>query len=241
MALTRYLLLFILLRWLWGWRAVQAGEGAPVQQTRLLLPVLAAGLLALGLAAWFFWPALAEQNLAQLGPVTEGYFHYSNHFRGADLAQDSFLFDFDVSGGNAFRMGLVQAIATALGALTLLYVAIRGRPVAAVPAFFILLTLALATLMVMSLSQFLWDYLPLLSFTQFPWRFLSVQAFAASLAIGALALLPFCRVVAIGNDNPSSRTKDRVTYSLSFSRSARSAWAIAVWHSGHQIAGALRR
>ena len=42
----------------------------------------------------------------QTGPVTQGYFHYSNHFRGADLVQGTLGFDYDVAGGGAFRMGL---------------------------------------------------------------------------------------------------------------------------------------
>ena len=57
------------------------------------LAVVGGLLLAFALAAWFFVPALVEQDLAQLGPVTEGYFHYSNHFRGLDLVQEGLLFD----------------------------------------------------------------------------------------------------------------------------------------------------
>lgn len=197
---TPFLFLFILLRWLSGRRP----SGEPVsmifsgQRLRLLLPILAAGLLGLALAAWFFIPALVEQDFAQLGPVTEGYFSFANHFRGLDLLQTSAMFDFDVSGGNAFRMGLVQAAAALLGSLALIHAAFRTRVVSKGPALFILLTLAFSTFMVTPLSNFLWENLPLLPFTQFPWRFLSVQALAASLAIGALALLPYCRVVAIG-------------------------------------------
>ena len=64
----------------------------------------AAVLLALALAAWFWLPALGESSLAQLGPVTEGYFHYSNHFRDADLVQRSLLFDYDPAGGRVFSV-----------------------------------------------------------------------------------------------------------------------------------------
>jgi hypothetical protein len=86
-------------------------------------PLLAAGaglLLAFALAAWFFVPALAEQNLAQLGPVTEGYFHYSNHFRGLDLVQGGLLFDYNPDGGVAFRMGLVQVGLVVVGGWSLI-------------------------------------------------------------------------------------------------------------------------
>jgi len=82
----------------------------------------ATGALFLGLvlSAWFWLPALAESDLVQLEPVTEGYFHFSNHFRGLDLLQKSILFDYDEAGGRAFRMGLIQAVAAMTGLVILL-------------------------------------------------------------------------------------------------------------------------
>ena len=194
---TPFFLLYILLRWLSLLKVSAKDELTQPQRGhwQILLPHLLAILLGLALAAWFFIPALAEQELAQLGPVTAGYFHYSNHFRGFDLVQSKVLFDFSVSGGNAFRLGLVQAVVTLLGVLTLIYATYRKHSVSPVITAFVLLSLLLATFMVTPLSRFLWDTLPLLSFTQFPWRFLSVQALAASLACGALALLPARRLV----------------------------------------------
>ena len=196
---TPFLLLYILLRWLL-WKEPTTDpepELSSHQRLQMLLPILIAGILGLALAAWFFIPALAEQNFAQLAPVTQGYFSYANHFRGPNLVQPSLLFDYNVSGGNAFRMGLVQAVAALLGSLTLIFAAFRSRTVAWASAFFILLALLISTFMILPFSAFLWDNLPLLAYTQFPWRFLSIQAFAASLAISALALLPYCRVVTV--------------------------------------------
>jgi hypothetical protein len=153
--------------------------------------------LALGgaLAAWFWLPALGEQKLAQLDPVTEGYFHYSVHFRspgiGAPaaepstppLVQSSLLFDYDVSDGRPFSMGLVQAGLALAGLLWLLWrLRDNWRPY-----LFVGLTLLIATFMITPWSRPLWDQLPYLSFTQFPWRFLSVQALVAALASGLLA------------------------------------------------------
>ncbi len=192
---TPFLLFFLLL-----WGLAQARSSFEAEQARpkrsrrqIWLSILLALLLGLALAAWFFTPALVEKDLAQLGPVTEGFFHYSNHFRGLELVQSSPLFDYSVSGGRAFRLGLVQAIMTLLGMLALIYAAFRKQLVSPVIALFILLSLFVATFMITPLSRFLWEYLPLLSFTQFPWRFLSVQAFAAALATSALALLPIRR------------------------------------------------
>ncbi len=204
-----FLLLYILLKWLkangqWSVANLQS----PISN---LFPLAVSLLLGLALAAWFFVPALGEQSLAQLGPVTEGYFHYSNHFRGADLVQGSLFFEYDVAGGKAFRMGLVQAATAVLGLLAFLLQRNKGRkgqrqelessraswlPRPSAPLLFTTLALLVATFMITPLSRPLWDHLPLLPFTQFPWRFLSVQAFAGALAAGGLALLPWQRAIA---------------------------------------------
>jgi hypothetical protein len=183
------------------------------ESIQLLKWPLLALVLGLALSAWFWIPALGEQSLAQLEPVTSGYFSFANHFRGADLVQRSILFDFDVAGGQAFRMGLVQAVAILLGLLVLLAWKQREEkpetdpegdaedtpsarvPVAASARLFIVAGLLIATFMVTPLSKALWDNLQLLPFVQFPWRFLSVQAFFGALAIAALALLPSRRIL----------------------------------------------
>jgi hypothetical protein len=176
-----------------SWRALTSAGRPSLADGRMAPPaaLLLSLLLGLALSAWFWLPALAEQQGVQLAPVTAGYFHYSNHFRAWDLVQASFLFDYEAAAGNAFRMGLVQAGAALLGLLLLLYPASAGQRRAGFSLrFFIGCGLLLSTLMVTPLSRPLWDHLPLLPFTQFPWRFLSIQAFFAALAIGTLAWLP---------------------------------------------------
>lgn len=166
---------------------------------RTLLLAAAAFAWGLALAAWFWLPALAETGLAQTGPVTSGYFHFSAHFRGADLVQPSLLFSYDVLDDGAFRMGLLQAVLIGAGLVVLLLPLLRrvtktgsgresGTPVAL--PLFLLFSLVLATAMVTPLSRFLWEQLPLLPYTQFPWRFLSVQAFFGALVAAALVWLP---------------------------------------------------
>ncbi len=203
-----FLLLYLLLRVASGkWQV--AGSRWQVASDRWreagsrLLAVGGGLLLALGLAAWFFLPALAEQALAQLEPVTAGYFHYSNHFRGLDLLQPNLWFDYSPDGGRAFRMGLIQTIAIVLGAGCLVAASFGivrlerasggrfGNP----RHLFVMVAFLVATLMITPLSRPLWDHLPLLPFTQFPWRFLSVQAFAGALLTGAIAWLPYRKFV----------------------------------------------
>ncbi len=189
MIFSPFLLLYLLLRVL-----PQRTQRAQRDRSWQLSPVWKLGLgllLAFALAAWFFVPALAEQSLAQLGTVTSGYFHYSNHFLGTaelPLTQSTFFVDYGVVNREAFRMGLVQTAVLIPGLLAVLWLGWR-RQALLIPALFIVATLAVSTFMLTPLSDLLWQHLPLLAFTQFPWRFLSVQAFGGALAVGALALV----------------------------------------------------
>lgn len=164
--------------------------------TRVLkdLGSLTAGLM---ISAWFWLPALAESSLVQLGTVTQGYFHYTNHFRALNLVQNRPLFDYSVASPSRtpFAMGLPQAVGAVLGGTVLLARLLQRLERT---GGFILLGLALSTLMITPLSKPLWDYLPLLPMVQFPWRFLSVQALFAAAATAA----PFARPLTY----PASRT-----------------------------------
>lgn len=181
---TPFLLIYVLLALYSKYRKRQAeGENSPFWM--LFLIALGAGVLGLALSAWFWLPALVEQNLAQLGPVTEGYFHFSQHFRNlGDLVQHSLTFDYDVADGGAFRMGLVQAVLIGIGVVGLLITMRRSYRTA-----FILATVLLATFLILPASNWVWETVPLLAFTQFPWRLLSVQAFAGALATAGVVLL----------------------------------------------------
>ncbi len=172
-----FLLLYLLLQ---AWR--HAAD--PLLSIRRAVTAL---LLGLGLSAWFWLPALAGQNLAQLTPVTAGYFHYSGHFRGANLVQPGFFFNYDVGAGSGgpFRLGLVQGLLTLAGLFT--WWRRRAAALLGSHRLFITLGLLLAAFMITPLSRPLWDHLPLLPFTQFPWRFLSVLALMGALATAGLA------------------------------------------------------
>ena len=194
-----FLLLYLLLRWIlptFLTQRAQRTRSSKENKENLQSPIsnLFFGiLLALALAAWFFAPALAEQSLAQLGAVTSGYFHYSNHFLGTavqPMIQSSFFVDYGVVEWEAFRMGLVQTAVIVAGLLGLAGLwLLQWRRQMAIPAIFILLTVAVSSFMLTPLSAPLWEHFPLLSFTQFPWRFLSVQALGGALAAGSLAIV----------------------------------------------------
>ena len=158
------------------------------------------GILAFGLgfllSAWYLIPALAELKWVQLGPSTQDYFHYSNHFRTLNLVQKKWLFSYSTTAGHKvnspFAMGLVQAAFAVLGGLVLVTQGLRRRLTA--QWGFVLLGLAISTAMITPLSKPLWDHLPLLPVVQFPWRFLSVQALFAAAATAALVSFDVSRL-----------------------------------------------
>ena len=143
-------------------------------------------VLGVALSAWFWLPALAEQEYTQLAGITADYFHYSRHFRPlAELTQTSFLFSYQTSALQAFRMGFIQTALLVVGVMGGLW-HIRHRSAEGGWLAICLLATAAATLMMMPLAQPVWDTLPLLPFTQFPWRFLSIQAFFGALLVGGV-------------------------------------------------------
>jgi len=167
---------------------------------RTLLTAASPFVLGMVLTAWFWVPALVEVTYGQLGDAfTEGYFHYSRHFRGLNLIQPHLAFDYSVSGqvegAGAFATGLVQAGLALLGSVLIVLRTIKSRatdPRSAPPpiaAGYLLLGLFVSTLMITPLSEPLWAHLPLLATTQFPWRFLSIQALFTAILTGAIVPL----------------------------------------------------
>ncbi len=150
-----FLLLYILLRLIFSPAPLLPRSPAP----------LLALLLAFALAAWFFVPAMVEKTAVQLGTVTEGYFHFSNHFRTTDLVQNTLFFDYNPDGGIAFRMGFVQFLAIIAGIITLLWhsrrlsktktAGISHSQLKIHYSLFIILSFAISTFMILPLSELL--------------------------------------------------------------------------------------
>ena len=93
-----------------------------IKNLKFLIAPFVLGFL---LTAWFWLPAIAETEYGQMGPeFTAGYFHYSNHFRGLDLVQRTFAFNYSVApraeDAGPFAMGLVQAALALAGVVSLL-------------------------------------------------------------------------------------------------------------------------
>jgi hypothetical protein len=186
LALAGSALLFAYALFLLGKPGAAARPASSPGQERLTTHPFVALALGLGLAAFFWLPALLERDLVQIeqlyGPAN---FFYGNNFlspaeivavpRPADPAQ--------VNPPLAFGLGIPQ----------LLLAAVAWRPRAdhslttGQRRHRLALTVAVALLLAMALpaSRFIWDRLPLLYFVQFPWRFLGPATLLLAVLAGA--------------------------------------------------------
>jgi hypothetical protein len=154
-----------------------------------------AGMLAVGLSAFFFIPVILEKNSVHVESMTVGYFNYLAHF--ADLKQ-MFVSRFWDYGGSvwgpedsmAFPLGHFHWILAGLTGLLALFRFIKHkkeRPVHL--SIGLLLTISLGYIfLVHSRSVWFWDNLPVLYYTQFPWRLITIPVFLFSFVVGALFL-----------------------------------------------------
>ncbi len=176
-----------------AWLAAAILAKPPASRRSLLWAGVAGLALGLLLSAWFWAPALQEQALVQLQDQTTGYLHYAGHLLRDGLAQTSIAHQYGLTAeAHPFRMGAVQA-GLGLAALVACVVrAIRQRRVSPLMALCALAVVAY-TLMMLPVSEPLWEHLPLIAMAQFPWRMLSIQALLVALLV--VELLPRSQTV----------------------------------------------
>lgn len=153
---------------------------------------LAAFVLAAALIAFFWVPALLENDAVKLEVIGPGHFDFREHFLSlGELLGPSRLVDWGATGPR-FRhnLGLVQWIL----ALPALLAAVKGfddgqrggegRSL----LFFVISGLSLVLLM-MRLSTVVWESLPVMPYLQFPWRLLGpTNLLLAICAAGSMTL-----------------------------------------------------
>ncbi len=161
-------------------------------------------LLAIGLSAFYLFPAFLEKGYTQMsGAILDDYFNYSLHF----LYIRQF-FDFEWAYGGSewgpddklsFFLGFGQLFGLIITGVMLLQKKIQfSRKFLKKPEkasvqvflqkyllFFSLLVFFFASLfMTLQRSYSLWQHIPLLQYVQFPWRFLSVASFFLAMLAG---------------------------------------------------------
>lgn len=147
--------------------------------------------LGVGMAAFFWLPALLEHDEVYIGRAIKGAYAYFHHFVYPEqLLYSPWGYGGSVEGpgdGLSLSLGTPHLILAALLGLSLLR--FRKSPRASGASVFALGLVALASFFATDASARLWAAVPTLQFLQFPWRFLSLGTVALSFACGAAGLL----------------------------------------------------
>jgi uncharacterized membrane protein len=158
--------------------------------------MLYAALLALGLAAFFWLPALTEQHLTRVPQMVQQQFNPLDHFVYPDQLWSSIWGYAGSAPGKAdglsFMIGKLHIIFT----LFSLVIFVFSRKITKSTRRLTLLAISyllFAMLMLLPLSYFIWANLPVLRFLQFPWRYLSFVALSTSILSG-FAITKFPKV-----------------------------------------------
>lgn len=168
-----------------------------------------AGILSIGLAAFFFIPVVAEKSLAHVESMTVGYFNYLAHY--ADINQMFFSRFWSYGGSTwgpnddmAFPIGHLHWGLTLVvcffftGNLILSILRKKFHKLLALSLIGLLLTFAtfFYIFLIHSRSIWFWDNLPLLYYAQFPWRLLAIPTFIFSFLVTFLfVFLPKNRIL----------------------------------------------
>jgi hypothetical protein len=146
--------------------------------------------LGLGLAAFFWLPALGERNWVRTDRLLSGYLNYRNHFvHLPQYLHSPWGYGLSLPGpedGMSFGLGPVYLIL--LVASVVVAWRLRNRPDGTERGreqlWFFVGLLGLALFLAADVSAWLWDALPLLHYLEFPWRILVLAAVATAFACG---------------------------------------------------------
>jgi hypothetical protein len=183
-------------------------------QIKPWMVLLATGVLAVGLTAFYTVPALAEKDQTQIARILGGYFDYRLHFLYLRQFFKPFWgyggSEFGPNDGISFYLGTGQLLGVVLAVASLgayLWRRVKGRAASAVstarsrqprfkslslgnfsPTLVMIVANVLVVLLAMYLtlekSAWIWQRLSFLQIAQFPWRWLSM----ISLFVGLLVV-----------------------------------------------------
>ena len=159
-----------------------------------------AGLLSIGLSAFYILPVATETKLISLQQTTGGYYDFRNHFVSLYqlLIQRYWGYGASLWGEDdrlSLSVGYIQWILPTL----ILVIVIATRKIKKMGLFLAIFAVGWIMLFLThSRSAPLWEIANKpLSYVQFPWRFLGSAVFAFALSCGAISLLPIKRLYLI--------------------------------------------
>jgi len=161
-------------------------------------------MLGLGLSAFFWLPAITEMRYTNVASQITNTANFRDHFVCPIQLWDS-VWGYGGSSkgcldGLSFKVGKIHLL---IGLVVLLGIIfgfirnIRGKYISGIG----LSILLLSCFFMLSVSQPVWQVLPLFAYVQYPWRFLTFAIFGVSLIASQIVYLPtskLLRVVCVG-------------------------------------------
>jgi len=195
----------VMMVWIFYWMIRK--NKLPWQNWGLFGKFVLSAAWALGLAAFFSLPVLAEQKYTHIETMFSGYFDWRAHFTSLNQLFVSTFWGWGPSlwgmedgmpfpvGHFHWILGIIILIVLGLKLIKNKRFKIRDSNYCLIFALFIVgIGYALLT---HQQSAFIWEKLPLLQMTQFPWRLLAGSVLFLSLLSGAIYQLTKRKLVAI--------------------------------------------
>lgn len=161
------------------------------KEWRVLPKIIFAGVLGIGLAAFYTLPVIFEGRYAHLETLLGGYFDWRQHFVSLDRLFISNHWGYGSSGLNqdndlTLSTGQIHWVLGAFALFLALILNKKYKKLAILTLIFSLVEL-LVLFLIHQKSTFLWEGVPILAWLQFPWRFLTDSIFLLSF-LGAIAI-----------------------------------------------------
>ncbi len=154
-------------------------------------------VLGLTLSAFYWIPAYFEKSLVHLETTVEGYFSYTEHFKGLrklflDRSWGWGASVREIPGGEkdglSFQIGYGHILIWLLSMIAAIKLWKKQPLLGWVIGFFSIVLLG-AVFMINPKSEVVWKSIDSLKYLQFPWRFLEIIIFAIAIMSGSVLML----------------------------------------------------
>lgn len=158
-------------------------------------------VLAVALSSFYLFPAIFEKNLVHLETTIEGYFSYTEHFKGVRKLFLDRSFGYgssirEVPGGEkdglSYQVGWVHLLGWILSLIAAKMLWKKSKNLSIIIGF-CSFAILLSIFMINPRSEFIWRLIDPLKYLQFPWRFLLLIVFFVSFVSGSIFLVDFKR------------------------------------------------
>lgn len=160
-------------------------------KSRFIFYPLFMGLL---ISAFYWLPAILEMNYTNVNSQIGGKADYNLHFiEPLQLWESEWGFGGSAEGlndGMSFRIGKIHILLSVLATISMPFIKkkfMKLKVAIVISALFLLISIFL----MVNLSGFVWDIIPVMQYFQFPWRFLSFVALFTSFMSGAFIWIFF--------------------------------------------------